>query len=120
MIKLEETLAVLTGYNVKMVEKSGTQLSRLFQRVYVNNTCHWEECPVCTGRNESKPSKCRVNNVVYEAVCLKCEEEIKRGRKEPSDLGRYIGESSRTLSERSKEHIEGLQAYDYNNFIDVS
>ena len=54
---------------------------------------------------------------MYEAVCLKCEEEIKRGRKEPSDLGRYIGESSRTLSERSKEHIEGLQAYDYNNFI---
>ena len=117
LIDVEDKLAELTGYNVKLVEKSGTQLSRLFRRVYTPKTCHWNECPTCMYSDERKPSKCRSTNIVYEAVCVECEEEIKKGCRSAREQGRYIGESSRTLCERSKEHVDGAQNLDSDNFI---
>ena len=123
LVKQETRLVTLTGYNVKVVEKSGMQLARLFQRVYTPRTCHWRECPACANADTTKgPSKCRVNNIVYEAVCMECEDLAKEldkitTTKEISFIGRYIGESSRTLSERSKEHIDGVKNYDHDNFI---
>ena len=79
LVKSESKLAHLTGYNVKIVEKSGTQLVRLFQRVHTPTQCHWDGCPACRYvDSNSKSSKCRINNVVYEAVCLECEEEATR------------------------------------------
>ena len=120
LVRLEPQLAKITGYNVKIVESSGTQLARLFQRVYSPRTCHWDECPACAYSNTSKkPPKCRVNNVVYEAVCIECEEEAKDAVDEGigMKIGRYVGETSRTLAERSKEHIDGAKNCDYDNFI---
>ena len=47
LIKCETKLAKLTKYNVKVVEMSGMQLIRLFQRVHSPKSCHWSYCPVC-------------------------------------------------------------------------
>ena len=73
LVRKESQFAKLTGYNVQVIEKSGTQLALLFQRVYTPRVCHWTDCPACA-YTENKPSKCRINNVVYEAVCIECEE----------------------------------------------
>ena len=117
LVEAESSLAELSGYNVKIVEKSGTQLSRLFKRVFTNKNCHWGECPACMYSDDKVPSKCRINNIVYEAVCIECEDMAKEGIINEKKIGRYIGESSRTLAERSKEHIEGATNIDSDNFI---
>ena len=54
LVAEEDRIARLTGYNVKIVERSGTQLVRLFQRVFSPAVCHWEECPVCSRCNGKK------------------------------------------------------------------
>ena len=119
LMKIEPQLAKLTGYNVKIVEKSGVQLARLFQRVYSPSTCHWNDCPACKFCDTSKKkSKCRVTNIVYEAVCIECEDTAaKQDGGKNNFIGRYIGESSRTLAERSKEHTDGAKNCEYDNFI---
>ena len=118
LVKIEPQLARITGYNVKVVEKSGIQLSRLFQRVYSSRRCQREGCPVCAFPESSeKPTKCKVNNIVYEAVCIECEEESITASDKNKKVSRYIGESSRTLAERSKEHVDGAKNCEYDNFI---
>ena len=73
LVKTEPSLARITGYNVKIVEKAGIQLRRMFQRVFTPTTCHWSNCPACAHSSDPSGSKCRKNNVVYEAVCVECE-----------------------------------------------
>ena len=116
LIKMESTLARMSGYCVKYVEKSGTQLARLFPRVFTPPKCHWPECPTCENTEEVKMSKCRVSNIVYEAVCVDCE-AVNVGDNASKRISKYIGESSRTLAERSKEHVEGALNCEYDNFI---
>ena len=79
LIKGESRLAKMTNYNVKITEKSGIQLCRLFQRIYTPRRCFWDGCPVCKYSDEKKSSKCRVSNVVYEAKCLECVDLVIRG-----------------------------------------
>ena len=117
LVKLEDSLANLTGYNVKITEKSGIQLARLFPRNKQSSKCHWEECQTCLYTETGKQSKCRVGNVVYEAVCLECIDEEKNGNRQKEDVGRYIGESSRTLAERSAEHVKLADNIDHDSFI---
>ena len=117
LIKLETKLAGITGYNVKITEKPGIPLARLFQRTYSPESCHWLNCPVCVNKEEGKRSRCRASNIVYEAVCLQCLEQVELGVREKEKVGRYIGESSRTLAERAFEHINGAGNLDYENFI---
>ena len=45
--KREPKVAKMVGYTVKMTEKSGVQLARLFNRVTAPETCNWEDCKVC-------------------------------------------------------------------------
>ena len=90
---------------MKLCEKSGIQTIRFFNRIIMPDRCHDEGCPVCLVNNKKGPTRCRKTNVVYRAECLRClevkkDEESKRGR------GIYIGETSRCLYERSREHIK--------------
>ena len=117
LIKLEPSLAKMTKYNVKIVEKSGIQLSRLFQRVYSPNTCQWSSCYVCSNSDEGRRSKCRVANVVYEAKCMECVQRFERGEIEEKEIGIYVGETSRTLLERVTEHVTAAENVDIENFI---
>ena len=123
LIKAESNLAVMTGYEVKIVEQSGVQLRRLFTRVFSAKSCHWPECPACQN-NDSGQSGCKKTNVVYEAVCLECEDarpnqdgDKCKNKRDEVPLYRYIGETSRTVSERSIEHTSAAARLDVNNFI---
>ena len=108
LARLEPKLAKLTKYSVKLVEKSGIPLARLFNRTFDESNCHWQDCPVCL-YSDKKGSKCRQNNVVYESTCLRCESQIKQGVRQEDKLGKYIGETSRCLAERSREHVQLLK-----------
>jgi len=49
--------------------------------------------------NRKGPSKCKMKSVVYESRCSLCKEQ-------GSNAGTYIGETGRSLYERSREHLE--------------
>ena len=117
LINCENRLAKMTKYNVKIVERSGVQLNRLFQRVQTPRTCHWIDCPVCTHSEAKGNTKCRSSNVVYEARCLECAELAKQGLISEAEVGVYIGETSRTLIERSREHVKCAEDLNTDSFI---
>ena len=118
LIKAEDNLALISGYNVKMVEQSGVQLSRIFPGMPSSTKkCHWTDCPVCSESNVKGASGCRISNIVYEGECIDCLEDVENGIKTASDVGKYIGESGRTLAERSLEHVRGAKSFDKDNFI---
>ena len=116
LVTEENRLASITGYNVKIVESSGIQLVRLFSRVQRRSKCHWEHCAVCKESGD-KPSKCRTRNLVYQGICLVCENEIKEGLRDPKKAGVYIGETSRSMAERALEHVKGAKNLDKESFI---
>ena len=137
LIKKEAQLSKLSGYHIKMVEGNGTQLYKLFPSPLLQHQCAMgDECYVC--QHSDGPSKCSIRSVVYVAECLKCWDIIfsfKRddnGRADTDDhtgtqpicttrapMKRqlYIGESSRSLRERSAEHFSGAKRLDAGNFI---
>ena len=126
LMRAEEKLARVSGYNVKIVEQSGIQLCRMFDRVFPNPTCHWDDCPTCLNSTKKGGSKCRKSNVVYEATCIECESASTSKESETKIIGpddpsasisKYIGETSRTLAERSAEHITAASNFDLDSFI---
>ena len=117
LIEAERKLAKLTKYNVKVVEKSGIQLIRLFKRVYSPDKCHWSSCPVCKYSDSKGSTKCRQANVVYEAECCECLKLLDNGIIGESEVGVYIGETSRSLIERAREHVACAERVDVENFI---
>ena len=62
-------------------------------------------------------SKCRSANVVYEASCIECLDLAERGKIPDEEVGIYIGETSRTLTERASEHVDVAKDVDGENFI---
>ena len=110
LAKCEPRLAKASGYQSKYVEKSGRPLAKFFP-VSANTKCHRISCPVCSNEDLKGPSLCQVKSVVYECVCTLCDQNHKL---DPSSkhLGRYIGQTSRTLSERATEHLAGLRRVD--------
>ena len=120
LINKEDELARVTGYNVKLVEKSGMPLSRLFQRTSKRERCHWKDCVVCLVPDRSEKqlrTNCRKSNVVYKGTCVTCEDEVECGKRDKEAVGIYVGESSRTLAERASEHARGLKYVKDDNFI---
>ena len=71
---------------------------------------------MCSKADGKRPTLCQVKSVVYTGVCLLCEAEHKL---DPSvkHQGRYVGETSRSLSERSKEHLAAARRFDTGSFI---
>ena len=103
------------GTSVKVVEKPGPAL---MSGIAVNNPflpsdCRREDCPQI-GAGEECLGKCGREGVLYKAVCLKCGgEDEEDGEDVDGDnhgvTAQYIGESSRTLYVRRKQHVS-----DYN------
>ena len=94
----EPLLSKLSGYTVRLVESSGSPLARMFSLDLSNGVCHRTDCVVCVFHNGKGSSKCRKNNVVYESSCNVC-------KAEGSSKSTYIGETGRSLYERSLEHL---------------
>ena len=104
--KLEEKeplLTKLSGYCVRLVESSGVPLSRLFSLDMSDGKCHRFDCLVCKSYSGKGSSKCRKNNAVYESSCTSC-------KALGSTQSTYIGETGRSLFERSLEHIADAKA----------
>ena len=98
LLKKEHWLSQVSGYSVKYVEQSGTPLSLLFRTSPKGNSCGRQDCMICKFSDGKGRSKCGDKNIVYESCCTWCEE------KDPETPYRYIGESSRTMFERAREH----------------
>ena len=112
----EPRFAKFCGYQVKLVESSGTPLSLLFNKRFSSRTCHRLDCAVCRSHQGKGPSLCKMKGVVYSSVCLKCEERHKRDLTK-SHRGRYIGETGRTLFERAREHRANYRNCDFSSFM---
>ena len=112
----EPKLAKRCGYQVKICETSGTQLSKLFT-IPTSRTCEREKCYVCMNHGTKGSSKCKKLNVVYEAKCLLCLDEVKQGVRTEDKVGTYVGETSRTCFERSSEHVNLALNGDEKSFI---
>ena len=92
--KIEPMLTRLTGYKVRLVESGGSPIPRLFSLDLSDGKCHRSECIVCELHSGKGSSKCRRTSVVYESTCQLC---YNLGSSE----GTYVGETGRSLFERS-------------------
>ena len=111
----EDRLATLTGFRVKIVENGGSQLSQVFPtNPWAGQTCGRDECWTCK-QGDKTPINCFSRNILYESHCSICADERGQERRKDrnEDLkgrklkgsGIYVGESSRSLFERSQEHL---------------
>ena len=67
--------------------------------------CGRADCVPC-GQEGEQRINCKKRNILYESECLVCKEEKKAGKENDQMDGKgvYVGESSRSLYERAKEH----------------
>ena len=47
LARKDPKIAKLTGYTIKIIEKGGVKLSRLFNRMTSPDSCNWDNCAVC-------------------------------------------------------------------------
>ena len=104
--KEEEELSKLTGYRVKIVERSGLKISSMLHRSnpWADDPCRREDCMVCASEDGGC---CTIRNVVYKTSCLECKKDGK--------VSTYYGETSTSLYERGQQHLD-----DYDKMEDDS
>ena len=100
LLKMMRTVAeeeAKQGIKFKVMEVGGRTMKRALQRSNPTATpgCEEKDC-LCCNVERGKGGDCRKNNVNYEIECQVCPEG-----KRPV----YIGETSRNLYTRAKEHI---------------
>ena len=100
-------------WSVKLVEMSGNQLSNMFStRMPVREGCPLGLlCKVC----ENDTIKCSTRGIVYIAECADCKHKKKSGGDGMSSW--YIGESSRPLRMRAREHWVNLENLNIDTFM---
>ena len=69
LAKVDPRLSKLSGYHIKLVEKSGRPLSKFFNKD-ARKGCHRSDCLVSSNDKVKGPSLCQTKNVVYECVCV--------------------------------------------------
>ena len=90
----------MTGTRIRIIEKCGTQLRDLLKSIPGNtdNSCMIPDCKVCQEEGAHDNPKCDRRSVLYQNQCMRCLDDGKETV--------YYGETSRTLRERYKEHID--------------
>ena len=102
---MERTL----GFGIKVVERTGPTLRSQFPlgSLWEGTGCERIDCITCTQGAEMIPN-CTKSSILYENVCLTCNPGAKERRplvEVRNDVpSLYIGESSRSIYERSREH----------------
>ena len=110
--EVEDSLARATGYRIRMVELSGSKLCHLLPNTnpWSGNDCGRVNCVLCSQGGE-KRIECKRRNILYESECVMCNPE--ESKEKEVDLGKrhgvYVGESARSLHERSLEHVGDYQ-----------
>ena len=116
----ENTLGGMTGFRIKFQEAGGTKLSILFSADLGKGAhCGRSPCPPCDTNEDGKRPNCRSSNLIYESVCTACnppeaassQKQHSTGQEKPAATseklarktraGVYIGETSRSIHERS-------------------
>ena len=107
--ELMTRLAPILGFKVKVVERTGSSLKSQFPQssLWDGAPCGRENCITCTQGAEMLPP-CTRKSLVYENVCSICN----KGAKDKGELkdvdplipSVYVGETSRTVQERAREH----------------
>ena len=100
----------LLGFKLKVVENAGTSLGQMLsnKNPWAGSKCGRPDCFPCKQQTEHVEN-CGIQNVVYESRCNVCNLEEKGKKEKTLEDTRplpsiYVGESSRSLKERSKEH----------------
>ena len=107
-------LAPTLGFGVKIVERTGASIRSMFSQgsLWEGTQCgRGKECITCSQGTETLPPCTRVS-VVYENICALCNKDAGGEKEIVTDLDAppsiYIGESSRSIQERAKEHHADL------------
>ena len=116
LCKSEPKLAKSSGYQVKLIERSGKPLSNMFDKSLSVKKCHRTLCPACVDFVGKGSPKCGLKSVVYAGTCLQCD---KTHKSNPSSRhkGLYIGQTYRTLAERAKEHRQSFKDLENGSFM---
>ena len=99
----------LLKFKLKVVERAGTSLQNQFSQssIWRGMACGRQECIPCHQEGE-EIQNCTKTSLVYENICLVCNPKAaNKGdleRQETDQPSLYVGESSRSLQERTKEH----------------
>ena len=103
------------GFRVKVIERNGRSLGSKFplNTLWAGAKCGRVECITCEQGGEEELPPCTKSNLVYENICTRCNPGA-TGKREQENLRVdiptvYIGETSRSIFERSKEHWEGAE-----------
>ena len=102
----EKRAGLVTGYRVRITESAGTPLGLLLPSTnpWGPQDCNRMDCITCS-QNDEKRIDCRKRNILYESECTICNKVKKDGKEDLKDgRGIYVGESSRSIYERAKEH----------------
>ena len=97
------------GFGVKVVERTGPTLKSQFPlgNLWEGQKCEREDCTTCN-QGAEELADCKKPSVLYENICGTCNPgAVKGGNMEEvrSDVPTlYVGETSRTIYERSREH----------------
>lgn len=83
---------------IKVVERNGAQLQSILTKdnPWEQPHCMRQDCLRCQHTEEGK-ARCREVNLVYQTICKLCKLE--------GEEVSYIGETSRSLYERTREHL---------------
>ena len=105
----EENLEGITGYRLKIVERSGKQVRREFckSNPWAGTPCQRTGCLVC--EQEGGEGDCRKRGILYKTTCLQC----KGTDKEAS----YIGESARSGYERGLDHQRDYESMELDSHM---
>ena len=109
MKDLTKRLSEVTDFRVKVVERAGGTLKDQFPTttLWEGSSCDRTGCTTCNQGAEKLPN-CKKASLVYENVCLRCNPgagnkgELKEVKDDIPTL--YVGETSRSIFERSREH----------------
>ena len=107
-----DRLTPMLGFKMRVTEKGGTPLGSLLsnKNLWSGSECGRTTCRTCAQPDESK-EPCTLRNIVYESECTVCNPPGFRREADKSGLAEkrdhpslYVGESARSISERSAEH----------------
>ena len=89
--EVEDRIANITGYRVRMVELSGSKLCHLLPNTnpWSGQDCDRDDCVPC-GQGGERQLDCKRRNILYESECMICNPG--EGAKElEADLGKKEG-----------------------------
>ena len=111
-------LVPTVGFYVKVVERTGRKLQDMFPltNLWGGQPCGREgDCVTCYQGAESIPD-CTAQSIHYENICSSCvpgarsKKQITREDLEKVGAAAvYVGETSRSINERSREHWQGYK-----------